>query len=370
MTERKSKIEYFIPPELRFLTRKVKPFVKGVNTGIAQLAGMPVDLINISPVLLDYVIPGDQGLKPLSNKPFGGAQTFKDLMAAGNIDTYKDLQSMPKDEYGAGVAGMLSGEALASLIPLKKAADVLMAGKKTKKYELPAPSAGNVDLSKRDFLKKAPLAVAATAMVPPVLKDVGNIISTPGVAKVGKKVLPSSAIIAKSRVLASELSDFMIESLFKKTKTAEKLSTKQLKLKTAEYNKTLSDFLKGKKYEDLIKLSKNDLADLYNQKNFSAFEGAGDPLRSKEYGPLLDKVFKDRGIGLDSQGNYKKLIRNEGDPPPKNYLEGDNFDELMTIFEKKDKRFADGGVAGLSDQARDMFKGPKGIGAYESFMIG
>ena len=42
----------------------------------------------------------------------------------------------------------------------------------------------------------------------------------------------------------------------------------------------------------------------------------------------------------------------------------------MTRFDKKDKRFADGGVAGLSDQARDMFKGPKGIGSYESFMLG
>ena len=31
---------------------------------------------------------------------------------------------------------------------------------------------------------------------------------------------------------------------------------------------------------------------------------------------------------------------------------------------------AEGGVAGLSDIARDMFKGPKGIGAYESFMVG
>ena len=31
---------------------------------------------------------------------------------------------------------------------------------------------------------------------------------------------------------------------------------------------------------------------------------------------------------------------------------------------------ADGGIAGLSDQARDMFKGPKGIGSYESFMVG
>ena len=346
--------------------KKAKAFVKGANTGIANLLGFPVDMVNYAPVLLN-LLPGEQGMKPFSENPVGGSQMFKDLMAEGNVGTYKDLESIPKDEYAAGVTGMLSSEALLSLVPISQLVKGLPKGSKTIASKQEAPV---VDVSKRDFLKKAPLAVAATTMVPPVLKDVGDIISTPGVAKVGKTALPSSAIIAKSRALASELSDFMIESLFKKTKKAEKLSTKQLDLKTAEYNKTLSDFLKGKKYEDLIKLSKNDLADLYNQKNFSAHKGAGDPLRSKEYGPLLDKVFKDRGIGLDSQGNYKKLLRNDGDPPPKNYLEGDNFDELMTIFEKKDKRFADGGVAGLSDQARDMFKGPKGIGAYQPFMVG
>jgi len=156
--------------------------------------------------------------------------------------------------------------------------------------------------------------------------------------------------------------------LIKKTKKGEKLSTKQLDVKTAEYNKVLEDLLKGKDYDALIKLPKNDLADLYNQKNFSAHKGAGDPLRSKEYGPLLDKVFKDRGIGIDAQGNYKKLLRNDGDPPLTNLLDKPN--ELMTIFDKRDKRFAEGGVAGLSDQARDMFKGPKGIGAYQSFMVG
>ena len=31
---------------------------------------------------------------------------------------------------------------------------------------------------------------------------------------------------------------------------------------------------------------------------------------------------------------------------------------------------AKGGIAGLSDVARDMFKGPKGIGAYQTFMVG
>tara|TARA_R100001443_G_scaffold12395_1_gene22044 strand:+ start:132 stop:1250 length:1119 start_codon:yes stop_codon:yes gene_type:complete len=372
MAEKRAAYEYYVPPELRPFTRKAAPFVKGVNTGIAEVAGFPVDAvtyaINMSPLLVN-LLPGEQGMEPFSIKnPLGGSQTFKNLMAAGDIDTYKDLQSIPKDEYGAGVSGMLSSEALGALFPVKRAVDVLMAGKKGKKVTLPAPTAGGVDLSKRDLFKKAGAAAVSAAVAPSILKGAGDIISTPGVARVGKTALSSSAVVARSRALASELSDFMIESLFKKTKKAQKLSTKELDAKTAEYNKVLDDLLKGKNYDDLIKLSKNDLADLYNQKNFSAHKGAGDPLRSKEYGPLLDRVFKDKGIGLDSQGKYKKLLRNEGDPPQPNLLKGDN--DLMVTFEKRDKRFAEGGIAGLSDQARDMFKGPKGISTYESFMVG
>ena len=37
---------------------------------------------------------------------------------------------------------------------------------------------------------------------------------------------------------------------------------------------------------------------------------------------------------------------------------------------KKVEKKAEGGIAGLSDVARDMFKGPKGIGAYQPFMVG
>ena len=335
MAEKRAAYEYYVPPELRPFTRNVKPLVKGLNTGIAELAGFPVYLANLTPTLIN-LLPGKQGMKPFSEKPLGGAQTFKDLMAAGNIDTYKDLQSISKNEYGAGVTGMLLGEALLSMFPVKRAVDALMAGKKGKKDALPTLTAGGVDLSKRDLFKKAGAAAVSAAMAPSILREAGDIISTPGVARVGKTAVSSSAVVARSRALASELSDFMIESLFKKTKKAQKLSTKELDAKTAEYNKVLEDFLKGKDYDALIKLSKNDLADLYNQKNFSAHKGAGDPLRSKEYGPLLDRVFKDKGIGLDSQGNYKKLLRNEGDPPQPNLLKGDN--DLMTTFEKRDKR--------------------------------
>jgi hypothetical protein len=299
--------------------RRAAAVLKGVNTGIAQAAGFPVDMLNQAPLLIN-LLPGKQGMKPFSENPVGGSQMFKDAMAAGNIGTYKDVESIPKDEYGAGILGMLSSEALLSMLPVKKAADVLMAIKKGKKDTLPALTAGGVDLSKRDLFKQAGAAAVSAAMAPSILREAGDIISTPGVARVGKTAVSSSAIIAKSRDLASQISDFMIESLIKKTKKGEKPSTKQLDAKTAEYNKVLDDLLKGKDYDALIKLPKNDLADLYNQKNFSAHKGAGDPLRSKEYGPLLDRVFKDSGIGLDSQGNYKKLIPNDGDPDPRNLL--------------------------------------------------
>ena len=311
--------------------RRAAAVLKGVNTGIAQAAGFPVDMLNQAPLLIN-LLPGKQGMKPFSENPVGGSQMFKDAMAAGNIGTYKDVESIPKDEYGAGILGMLSSEALLSMLPVKKAADVLMAIKKGKKDTLPALTAGGVDLSKRDLFKQAGAAAVSAAMAPSILREAGDIISTPGVARVGKTAVSSSAIIAKSRDLASQISDFMIESLIKKTKKGEKPSTKQLDAKTAEYNKVLDDLLKGKDYDALIKLPKNDLADLYNQKNFSAHKGAGDPLRSKEYGPLLDRVFKDSGIGLDSQGNYKKLIPNDGDPDPRNLLANPSaFDDAFGL---------------------------------------
>jgi hypothetical protein len=309
-------------------TKKAKAFVKGANTGIAQILGFPVDMVNMAPLLVN-LLPGKQGMKPFSEDPVGGSQTFKNLMAAGNVGTYKDVQSIPKDEYEAGILGMLSSEALTSLIPISQLVKGLPKGSKTVP---PKQAATGVDLSRRDLLKKAGAAAVATAVSPSILKEAGDIISSPGVAKVGKTALSGSAIVAKSRALASQISDGMIESLLKKTKKGEKLSTKQLDVKTAEYNKVLDDLLKGKSYEDLVKLPKNDLADLYNQKNFSAHKGAGDPLRSKKYGPLLDKVFKDRGIGIDAQGNYKKVLRNEGDPPPPNLLTNPNaFDNAFGI---------------------------------------
>jgi len=316
--------------------KKAKAFVKGANTGIANLLGFPVDMVNMAPLLVN-LLPGKQGMTPFSEKPVGGSQTFKDLMAAGNVGTYKDVQSIPKDEYGAGVAGMLSSEALLSLVPASKLIQQLTKGKKV---NLPQPSAGGVDLSRRDLLKKAGAAAVATAVSPSILKEAGDIA---GAAVKTAKVVPKGAIISRARDLASDLTNTMIKDLFMSRKERKRLGLSEKPdrtisdKKTVELNTLLEDFMKGKTYEDLMKLSKNDKAELYNLKQTSHHsiikrdkstgrdkkleygDSAGDPLRSKEYGPLLDKVFKDSGIGV-FDGKYTNRIPNFGDPPPRNLL--------------------------------------------------
>jgi len=320
--------------------KKAKAFVKGANTGIANLLGFPVDMVNMAPLLVN-LLPGKQGMKPFSEKPVGGSQTFKDLMAAGNVGTYKDVQSIPKDEYGAGVAGMLSSEALLSLVPASKLIQQLTKGKKV---NLPQPSAGGVDLSRRDLLKKAGAAAVATAVSPSILKEAGDIA---GAAVKTAKVVPKGAIISRARDLASDLTNTMIKDLFMSRKERKRLGLSEKPdrtisdKKTVELNTLLEDFMKGKTYEDLMKLSKNDKAELYNLKQTSHHsiikrdkstgrdkkleygDSAGDPLRSKEYGPLLDKVFKDSGIGV-FDGKYTNRIPNFGDPPPRNLLTDPN----------------------------------------------
>mgnify|MGYP003119040193 CR=1 FL=1 len=313
MTEKKSNIEYFIPPELRPLTRKVKPYVKGLNTGIAQLAGMPVDLINISPVLLDYVIPGDQGLKPFLKKPVGGSQTFKDLMAAGNIGTYKDVESIPKEDFGAGVAGMLSSETFLGMFPVKKAIDAIMTIKKGKKDALPVPTAGGVDLSKRDFLKKAPVAVAGAAMVPPVLREIGEVIPTTATTKAAKVGL--KGVIGSAAAKANKLRDlyFGTEKALKgKGDPVDQLSqslkrSEEMDAVTTSMNKELSDFVKGKNYDDFMKLKDEELIALGEiQQDIThvmrtgttpkdvIYSGA--PLREKTVSEALGKAIDNRGL--------------------------------------------------------------------------
>jgi hypothetical protein len=73
--------------------------------------------------------------------------------------------------------------------------------------------------------------------------------------------------------------------------------------------------------------------------------------------------------------NYKNVIKSAaGDIPftevPKGRGIGDQRSFVAKFLKDQAKPMAKGGIAGLSNVARDMFKGPKGIGAYQPFMIG
>ncbi len=289
--------------------KKAKAFVKGANTGIANLLGFPVDMVNMAPLLVN-LLPGKQGMKPFSEDPVGGSQTFKNLMAAGNVGTYKDVQSIPEDEYGAGVAGMLSSEALLSLVPASKLIQQLTKGKKV---NLPQPSAGGVDLSKRDFLKKAPVAVAGAAMVPSVLREIGEVIPTTATTKAAKVGL--KGVIGSAAAKANKLRDlyFGTEKALKgKGDPVDQLSqslkrSEEMDAVTTSMNKELSDFVKGKNYDDFMKLKDEELIALGEiQQDIThvmrtgttpkdvIYSGA--PLREKTVSEALGKAIDNRGL--------------------------------------------------------------------------
>ena len=290
--------------------KKAKAFVKGANTGIAQVLGFPVDMINYAPVLLN-LLPGKQGMKPFSDDPLGGAQTFKDLMAAGNVGTYKDIASIPKDEYEAGILGMLSSEALTSLIPISQLVKGLPRGSKT---VLPQQTATGVDLSRRDLLKKAGAAAVATAVSPSIIKEVGDVLpsgATTKAVKAGAKTgLPLAVSLSdklkniiRAKDSALEITDFnkSMDETFKLNKEANEV--------TEQLNAALEKAVKGKTYKDFIKMPEEDLlayGRMQNQivhmfrKKDGTFVSSFDPLQKPRVQSGLVRALKERGM-------YEKL---------------------------------------------------------------
>jgi hypothetical protein len=102
----------------------------GVARGLAAVAGAPVDLINASPMLLN-LLPGEQGMTPLTDRPVGGSADMEalfNLPAAGinavagtDFDVFNEPQNMAGrfadrvgQEVGATVPFLGAGARLAS----------------------------------------------------------------------------------------------------------------------------------------------------------------------------------------------------------------------------------------------------------------
>lgn len=89
--------------------------------GVTNMLGAPVDLVNMSPMLLN-ILPGEQGFGPMTDKPVGGGQSLYDAATAP-----RDLVQYIMDGEVTGdqttdnpwlrIAGRAANEIGASLIP-------------------------------------------------------------------------------------------------------------------------------------------------------------------------------------------------------------------------------------------------------------
>ena len=170
-----------------------------------------------------------------------------------------------------------------------------------------------VDVSRRAFLKKAPVAVAATAMVPPVLREIGEVIPTTATTKAAKVGLKGA--IGSAAAKANKLRDlyFGTEKALKgKGNPVDQLEqslkiNKEMDAITMSMNKELSDFVKGKNYDDFMKLEDDELIALGTiQQDITHVMRtgntpkdiiySGDPLRDKTVSEAISKAIDDRGL--------------------------------------------------------------------------
>jgi hypothetical protein len=137
-------------------------------------------------------------------------------------------------------------------------------------------------------------------------------------------------------------------SQFKDTPEMLKLKSQREEI-LKKYNDFLTSFKEGLTKEKLMQLSDQELSDLNKMKHFSQHGDAGEPLRKKikktaegetivenaEVDELIDEVLKERDL-------YNPFFM---------------FEEV----EKPLVNFSEGGVVSLRDEARDMFRKPRGI---------
>ncbi len=120
----------------------------GANRGVATVAGAPVELMNRVPQLLN-LLPGEQGIGPISDRPTGGIADMMQLLEAMGLNQVKreDLEGFGERMLGR-VGEELGGAAIPGGMMLKRA------GK--------AATGGLLDKAFIEPLRRAPGPVAAS----------------------------------------------------------------------------------------------------------------------------------------------------------------------------------------------------------------
>jgi len=172
-----------------------------------------------------------------------------------------------------------------------------------------------IDTSKRAFITKAPVAVAGAVMVPPVLREIGEVIPASGgakVAKVGLKgALGSAATKAQklrdlyfgaNKVIKEGSSSPMeaVESLSQSMKLGEEMDSVTLSM-NKDLDKVLKDAGDFSKFSDdeLVAMAemKLDISHMMRTgKGPNDFVRSGDPLRKEDVSKALDDAIDARGL--------------------------------------------------------------------------
>ena len=102
-------------------TEQAGAALKGVNVGLADIIGAPVDLLNQAPRLLN-LLPGEQGFQPFSENPVGGSQSIRNTMSNLFDIGYKDVTDLPADQRPFAVGGEVVGQTAGTVLPIAGAA--------------------------------------------------------------------------------------------------------------------------------------------------------------------------------------------------------------------------------------------------------
>ena len=264
---------------------------------------------------------------------------------------------------------------------------------------------GTKGMTRRDFLGGTGAAVTLAGA--PILKEVGELLPEKGVVKTSADLFRQSlknsnaafsriiqlkdavkkadevAMKASREAIDKGLADPLDELFALKPKPdfVKKLEESQ-DVAVEVLNKNLSEFVKGLTREKLLKLSDEELSILNKLKHVSphkidstgnmsgfgkVFENAGEPLRQRYiYDPdkdlynlvldpesvrvseLIDSVLIERGL-------FDRFVGLS------DFFKGSTAVIEDAVSAKSDIGKAQGGVVSLRDEARDMFRKPKGI---------
>lgn len=110
-------------PWSRYIGDVAASIPDGLRQGVASIAAAPVELINMSPTLLNLP-PGEQGFKPISERPVGGFKDIDEALRLGSTRSEATTPLVPdyKPQTAAGrFANRAAEEVGATMVPVAAA---------------------------------------------------------------------------------------------------------------------------------------------------------------------------------------------------------------------------------------------------------